>query len=213
MHIHRRVKQFCIAFVFALALGFTILLIASASTANAPRSPPSPAAVEPGDWPEGFAVVVGINDYPGTSNDLSYCVPDATGVSALLPKVGFTPEHVVMVTDARAKKANISAQIASLASKMGPEDVFVLYYSGHGNFAVNATVPGACNIHTPHPYSNNYYAYWTISRPGALAIRVRFDNFVTESGYDFGFVADSDFYGYGYSGNRGSFWSPWIRSA
>ncbi len=210
MHLYRKVKQLFVAFVFALAIGFTILLVASAITSHAPRSLPSPAAVDPGDWPEGFAVVVGINDYPGTVNDLSYCVPDARGVAALLPKLGFTPEHVVTVADGAAKKANLTAEIAKIAPQMGPNDVFVLYYSGHGNFAVNATVPCTCNIHTPHNYPNYYDTWWTIHHEGALAIRVRFDNFATENGYDFGYVCDPDWYGYEYTGSKGSFWSGWI---
>ncbi len=223
MRLHCKAKQFCIAFVFALAIGFTIPLLASAITSHAPATtspaPIAPAAQapagpsiagEPPNLPRGYALVAGINDYPGTGNDLTYCVPDANGVADMLKNNGFAPANVYTLLDCAATETGISAKVSQIATLMDANDVFVMYYSGHGSYVATGTAPASCNIHTPHPYSNYYYNYWTIHHEGALGIRVQFTNFNTESGYDVGFVADRFLYGYGYSGNRGTFWSSWV---
>ncbi len=223
MPILHRCKQACIAGVLAFVLGIIILGAVGAGAQNAPQistpaasSPtvqgsagPSPADSPP-NLPRGYALVVGINDYPGTANDLTYCVPDAAGVITTLRGEGFAPGDVYTLNNSAATEPAISAKIAQVAARMDGNDVFVMYYSGHGSYDIGSTAPGTCAIHTPHPYANNYYATWTVHHEGALAVRVRFDSFNVESGYDIGFVADPAMYGYTYTGNKGTFWSDWI---
>ncbi|MFZ5515225.1 MAG: caspase family protein [Candidatus Zhuqueibacterota bacterium] len=81
------------------------------------------------------ALCVGINDYPGTSNDLKGCVNDAADWGALLREYGYTVETLV---DARGTRDNILAGLADLVSQAGPDDVVVFTYSGHGTSVYDA---------------------------------------------------------------------------
>ena len=54
------------------------------------------------------ALLVGINDYPGTQNDLYGCVNDITNVYDILVKYfAFVPSDIVLLSNARARKAAI----------------------------------------------------------------------------------------------------------
>jgi metacaspase-1 len=77
------------------------------------------------------ALCIGINDYPGTANDLSGCVNDAHDWAATLESRGFTVRSLL---DAQAKKADIEAAIKSLIGSARSDDSVVLTYSGHGTF-------------------------------------------------------------------------------
>src|SRR5512139_430684 len=125
MRLHRHTKQLCVAFVFALVAAFAVLIIAGAITPHAPQTTtpattappthdvPGPSiAGEPPNVPRGYALVAGINDYPGTGNDLSYCVPDALGVADMLRANGFAPADVTTLVDSVATEPNIAANIA-----------------------------------------------------------------------------------------------------
>ncbi len=80
--------------------------------------------------PRKFAIVFGINTYPG--NNLTYPVDDAMSVAAMLTANGFASGDVIIRTEAAATKATLKSDLDSLAAQMGPGDLFVFYYSGHG---------------------------------------------------------------------------------
>jgi len=75
------------------------------------------------------ALCVGINDYPGTSNDLKGCVNDAADWGALLQEYGFTVETLL---NGQATRDNIMTGLEALVSQATPDDVVVFTYSGHG---------------------------------------------------------------------------------
>jgi hypothetical protein len=77
-----------------------------------------------------FALVIGISDYAGTRNDLTYCDDDATDWQALLVKAGYS---VVSLLDLAATKNNIDAAVKNLASNAGEGSEIALCYSGHGS--------------------------------------------------------------------------------
>lgn len=81
--------------------------------------------------PNKTALCIGINNYPGTANDLSGCVNDVKDWSAELTKRGFT---VKTLLDAKATKANIVKGIKSLLTATGPGDSVVIQFSGHGSY-------------------------------------------------------------------------------
>jgi len=77
------------------------------------------------------AVVVGINDYPGTRNDLPSCVADARLVARVLrDKYGYT--DVAEFHDQSATLDAVSGALGALLSRTAPTDRLVFYYSGHG---------------------------------------------------------------------------------
>jgi hypothetical protein len=75
------------------------------------------------------AVCIGINNYPGTSNDLQGCVNDAKDWAALLQGLGF---ETSIVLDAQATRQNVKAELGALVAAIGAGDVAVFTYSGHG---------------------------------------------------------------------------------
>ncbi|HYW82092.1 MAG TPA: caspase family protein [Spirochaetia bacterium] len=80
------------------------------------------------------ALLVGINDYPGTQNDLHGCVNDITNLYDVLVKYfGFASTDVVMLSDKRATKQAILDGLKSLITKSAAGDNAVFHYSGHGS--------------------------------------------------------------------------------
>ena len=75
------------------------------------------------------AICVGINNYPGTSNDLQGCVNDANDWSALLNSFGF---ETSLMLDSQATRQNVKAALNGLVASAGEGDVIVFTYSGHG---------------------------------------------------------------------------------
>lgn len=78
-----------------------------------------------------YLVVVGISDYPGTSNDLRHPVDDARLVvntyKTKAPDLVF-----VQLYDNRATASNILSSLQNLFSKATSDDIVVLFVSGHG---------------------------------------------------------------------------------
>jgi len=76
------------------------------------------------------ALVIGISDYSGTSNDLQYCDDDAIDWKTRLQAEGYT---VSSLLDLNATKANIEAAINTLASQSIAGNEIAFVYSGHGS--------------------------------------------------------------------------------
>lgn len=84
------------------------------------------------------ALCVGINDYPGTGNDLNGCVSDAKGWSALLvERYGFAARDVKLLLDAQATKTNIVAGLKSLLTAAKAGDILVFTNSSHGTYVAD----------------------------------------------------------------------------
>jgi len=163
----------------------------------------------------GYAIVIGISDYPGSSYDLSYCDDDAQGVySMLINDYNFEPSNIIYLQDSAANKDAISDAFDFIATQADSNDIFFFYYSGHGG-TDTTTTQYSTSISSPHPYPNYYDHYWSIYNPDAISMRVHFSRLETESGYDYVFVGDSDlqsgYYYYYYTGNYPSGrWSGWV---
>jgi hypothetical protein len=89
-----------------------------------------------------FGIFAGISDYPGTGSDLDFTADDALRVrDALIRGGGMLPEDAVTLTDADATTANVERALADIASRAGPDDTFVFFYSGHGGRVERAAGP------------------------------------------------------------------------
>ncbi len=164
---------------------------------------------------EARALVIGVNDYVnlGTDIDLGQCVNDATAMKNMLLDGGFSGDGIEFLTNTQATDVNILNRISTIGQDLEADDTFALFYSGHGTRDFNDTEQFSATITTGPSYSNGhlYADYWSISCPGAYAMRVKFTNFRTESGYDYVYVTNStDFGPPEYTGSRGNFWSGWI---
>jgi len=77
-----------------------------------------------------YALVVGISDYAGTANDLTYCDDDAIDWRNYLQGQGYT---VTMLTNLAASKAAIESAVAALVSQSIAGNEIAFAYSGHGS--------------------------------------------------------------------------------
>jgi hypothetical protein len=75
------------------------------------------------------AICVGINNYPGTANDLEGCVNDALDWEDFLDGIGF---ETTTLLDSSANKASILSALSGLVRDSQSGDVAVFCYSGHG---------------------------------------------------------------------------------
>ena len=77
------------------------------------------------------ALCIGINDYPGTQNDLSGCVNDASDWAAELAARGYS---VTKLIDAQATLSAMRATINALIKGAISGDSLTITYSGHGTW-------------------------------------------------------------------------------
>jgi hypothetical protein len=78
------------------------------------------------------ALCIGINDYPGTQNDLQGCVNDCDEWSKILQqKFGFG--YVRRIVNSGATIANVKAAMSKLISSAKAGDILAITYSGHGS--------------------------------------------------------------------------------
>jgi hypothetical protein len=77
-----------------------------------------------------YALVIGISDYSGTANDLTYCDDDATDWKARLQTEGYS---VTVLLDRNATKTSIEDAVDALAGQSIAGNEIALCYSGHGS--------------------------------------------------------------------------------
>lgn len=95
-----------------------------------------------GDGGQIYGLFVGITDYPDGVGDLPECANDAIKLAEALRQRNLLDEsRQVLLTDAQATRANVTAAMQRFAREMGPEDIFVFFYSGHGGQNQGATDP------------------------------------------------------------------------
>lgn len=81
------------------------------------------------------ALCIGINDYPGTGNDLNGCINDANEWSNILQfTYGF---NIKKLLNAQATKYEVKKEIVNLFNNANQEDVLVITYSGHGSSVID----------------------------------------------------------------------------
>jgi hypothetical protein len=77
------------------------------------------------------ALCVGINDYPGTNQDLTGCVNDANDWKGALAARGY---QVQTLFDAQATRAGMVDALTRLVGNAADGDSLVFTYSGHGSW-------------------------------------------------------------------------------
>jgi hypothetical protein len=76
-----------------------------------------------------YAVVYGVEDYTGTANDLNWAVDDVQDMKVLLTTQGY---FVTDKTESAATKAELTSDFQQAAAQVGPEDLFLFFFAGHG---------------------------------------------------------------------------------
>lgn len=82
------------------------------------------------------ALCVGINDYPGSVNDLRGCVNDANAWANLL-KDHFSFTNIKMLLNGQATKQNILNELKNLIANSKSGDVLVFTNSSHGTYVAD----------------------------------------------------------------------------
>ncbi len=98
-------------------------------------APADYASLYPGGGdPNGrYALLVGIDDYPGDGSDLASPVADARLMrDVLINKFGYDPANIVMLLDRDGNREHIINAFTRHLGQAGPLGTALFYYSGHG---------------------------------------------------------------------------------
>ena len=82
------------------------------------------------------ALLIGINKYPNfrAEKQLFGCVNDVDAMAKILQEnFKFPANNVVVVRNEQATQLGIRSEMKQLIARVGPGDIVVLYYSGHGS--------------------------------------------------------------------------------
>ena len=82
-----------------------------------------------------YILTIGINDYKNDKYDLNFAKNDAKSFSNTIKKGSKSIFNEIIefsISDAEATKENIKSKMAEITKNIGPEDVFIFYYAGHG---------------------------------------------------------------------------------
>lgn len=100
---------------------------AVAPPARITNTPVAAQGSSTGTW----AVVIGVNDYPGTQDDLGSAVNDANDVAQALSGFGVDNDHMVVLRDGQVTNHTLLDSVNWLAANAGPNAVAVFFYAGH----------------------------------------------------------------------------------
>ncbi|NOT60833.1 MAG: caspase family protein, partial [Acidobacteria bacterium] len=113
-----------------------ILLSLALLVPGASQSPKPKSSSQGGNQ---WALLIGINDYPGEIQDLRFARDDARALKdVLISSAGFQEDHIRLLTDdgvgnAKATKQNILNSIEqSLATQVQTNDQVIVFLAGHG---------------------------------------------------------------------------------
>jgi hypothetical protein len=110
-----------------------VLAPASFTGKRAPAVPPPKALSSAAGPKEGgvWAVLVGVDDYPGDSHDLRKAVADARAADAALAAYGVPAGRRLMLLDGQASVVNIRRGLEWLVAHAAPEATAVVFFAGH----------------------------------------------------------------------------------
>ncbi|MFA5851994.1 MAG: caspase family protein, partial [Spirochaetales bacterium] len=98
------------------------------------------------------ALLIGITDYPGTNNDLTYPAADAEAMQTLLYAQGWEKETL---TNSQATKNGIQTAIHDFLGSVPADGTALIYYSGHGTVSNLAAASYQENYGTLSTYSGD----------------------------------------------------------
>ncbi|TXT60301.1 MAG: hypothetical protein BAJALOKI1v1_1290002 [Promethearchaeota archaeon] len=81
----------------------------------------------------GYAIVIGISNYPNPNDFLPWADDDAREFRGLLiNEYNFKADNIIYIKDSQATEAVIDNAFNEISSEINSSDVFMFYYSGHG---------------------------------------------------------------------------------
>ncbi len=80
-----------------------------------------------------YGVFVGVSQYPNPRDNLADTDEDATKLADTLQRNGVLADESVVLVNGQATRAAIMQAIRTVGAAAGPEDTFMVFYSGHGS--------------------------------------------------------------------------------
>lgn len=80
-----------------------------------------------------YGVFVGVSQYPDPADNLDDTDEDAVKLADTLRRNGILAPESVVLTNAQATRSAILAAVRRVGALAGPQDTFVVFYSGHGS--------------------------------------------------------------------------------
>lgn len=118
-----------------------------------------------------FILSLGINKYENSRYNLNYAGNDAEAFSETISSGAKSLFHKVYeysLKDKKVTKLNVLAMIEEINQKMGPEDVFIFFYAGHGVMLQNE---GASNFYLVMSDITNLYGEQTMMEEKGISAR------------------------------------------
>ena len=79
------------------------------------------------------ALLIGINNYPGTHNDVPFSINEITVFkNTLLNTSNWKEENIIMLTDLDANNQNLENELNLISQQSDDDDLFLFYFAGHG---------------------------------------------------------------------------------
>ncbi len=89
----------------------------------------TPTVILPQNW---NAVLAGVNDYPGTANDLNWCVNDVTVMRQyLINYKQWSSNRITRIINSSASESGIQTAMQAMSTSTGNTNLF--HFSGHGD--------------------------------------------------------------------------------
>ncbi|MGB5910143.1 MAG: caspase family protein [Promethearchaeia archaeon] len=95
-----------------------------------------------------YAIIIGIADYPGSDDDLPYCINDINSIyNWLRITLNYKEENIIRLINSEATLDGIIGAFNQIRIKIQPYDDFFFYFSGHGG-------AGSGSYHYVCPYDS-----------------------------------------------------------
>jgi len=91
----------------------------------------------PEEYHNNTAILIAINNYPGTNNDLNGCINDQTDDESFIKK-NYSGFAIEKITDSEATWQRIHDEIKNHIVAMKSGDKLLISYSGHGTYGPDA---------------------------------------------------------------------------
>ena len=96
-------------------------------------SPGDPRHVGVPGGPRVIALLVGVSDYGGRTSDLANTDEDARQLFGSLRGAGLLHPGSILLTNEEATTKTVAQAFSQIAAQAGPNDLFLFFFSGHGD--------------------------------------------------------------------------------
>ncbi len=134
----KKKKEVTYKYKASLVAGHNLFMVKAKSTANIGSMPATVDLMSKSKKPSGkcYVLSIGINNYKNAKMKLNYAKADAEtfadAIQQSTQKI-FSSIEVHTIYDKKATRVNILRKLTELSKKITMNDVFILYYAGHGS--------------------------------------------------------------------------------